>query len=214
MNKLFSMDSPLMRKLSHFPDLILLNLLWLLCSIPIVTAGAAGVALHAVLQQYVAGEENGIIRPFFRAFRNNFKQSTRLWLPLIPILGLLLLDLLFLEEKAVGAQLLLWIPFLLIGAIVLILISYALPMIARYENDTKTIISNSFLLFSLHFLPSLVVILLNVLPWALLLLFPDVFLHTSVLWLICGFSLMAYIAEHVTLPIFKKYDPQKDEEET
>ena len=124
MNKLFSMDSPLMRKLSQFPDLILLNLLWFLCSVPLVTAGAAGTAMHAVLQKYVAGEENGIIRPFFRAFRSNFKQSTCLWLPLMAVIGLLVLDLLFLQEKAEGAQLLLWIPFLLIGAIVLILTSY------------------------------------------------------------------------------------------
>lgn len=212
MNKLFSMDSPLMRKLSQFPDLILLNLLWFLCSVPLVTAGAAGTAMHAVLQKYVAGEENGIIRPFFRAFRSNFKQSTCLWLPLMAVIGLLVLDLLFLQEKAEGAQLLLWIPFLLIGAIVLILTSYAFSLIARYENDTRTVISNSFLLFSLHFFPSIAVVILNALPWVLLLLLPEVFLHTLLLWVICGFSLMGYIAEHITLPIFRKYDPKKEEE--
>lgn len=201
-----------MRKLSQFPDLILLNLLWFLCSVPLVTAGAAGVAMHAVLQKYVAGEENGIIRPFFRAFRSNFKQSTCLWLPLMAVIGLLVLDLLFLQEKAEGAQLLLWIPFLLIGAIVLILTSYAFPLMARYENDTRTVISNSFLLFSLHFFPSIAVVILNALPWVLLLLLPEVFVHTSLLWVICGISLMGYIAEHITLPIFRKYDPKKEEE--
>lgn len=211
MNKLFSLDSPLMRKLSHLPDLILLNLLWMLCAAPIITAGAATVALHAVLQKYVAGEENGVIRPFFEAFRSNFKQSTRLWIPLVLVMGLLLLDLLFLMEKALGAQLLLWIPFLLIGTIVAVLASYAFPLMARYENDTKAIISNSFLLFSLHFVPSLAVILLNGLPWLLLVLLPDVFVQTVALWLVAGFSLMAYIAEHILLPIFKKYDPQQEE---
>ena len=211
MSKLFSMDAPLMRKLSHLPDLILLNLLWILCAIPLVTAGAATVALHAVLQQYAEGTENGIIRPFFRAFRSNFKQSTRLWLPLMALLGLLLLDFLFLMENALGAQLLLWIPFLIIGAIVAVLISYAFPLMARYENNTKTIISNAFLLFALHFFPSLAVLLLNGLPWLLLLLLPEVFLHTAALWLVIGFSLMAYIAEHIQLPIFKKYDPQQEE---
>lgn len=209
MKKLFDMDAPLMRKLSHFPDLILLNLLWILCSLPVITAGAATVALHAVLQRYVAGEENGIIRPFFQAFRSNFKQSTLLWLPVLLLSGLLLLDLLFLMEKAEGAQLLLWIPCLLIGAIVSVLTAYAFPLIARYENDTKTVIRNAFLLFSLHFVPSLAVIALTLLPWALLIVMPQLFLHTGALWLVFGFSLTGYIAEHIALPIFKKYDSKE-----
>ena len=203
------MNSPLMRKLSQLPDLVLLNLLWIVCALPIVTVGAATTALHTVVQTYVSEEDNGVVRPFFRAFCKNFKQSTLLWLPIMLVLGLLLLDLLFLMEKAEGAQLLLWIPFLIIGAIVSILISYAFPLIARYENDTKTIISNSFLLFSLHFIPSLAVIVMNVLPWGLLLLWPEMFLKMSALWLILGAALIAYIATHIMLPIFKKYDPEE-----
>lgn len=208
MKNIFDPDAPLMRKLSQFPDLMLLNALWILCSLPVITAGAATTALHAVLQRYVSEEENGIIRPFFRAFGKNFKQSTLLWLPLLAVVGLLVLDLLFLMEKAEGAQLLLWIPFLLIAALFSILTTYAFPLIARYENDTKTVISNAFLLFALHFFPSLAVVVLNMLPWGLLLMLPDLFVHTGALWLTFGFSLMGYIAEHIMLPIFKKYDPQ------
>ena len=209
MNKLFGMNSPLMRKLSQLPDLILLNLLWILCSVPIITVGAATTALHGVIQAYVSEENNGIVRPYFRAFRKNFKQSTGLWLPILLLLCLLVLDLLFLMEKAEGGQLLLWIPFLIIGAIVSILVSYAFPLIARYENDTKTIISNSFLLFSLHLFPSLAVIAMNILPWGLLLLWPEMFLKTGALWLVFGAALISYVGNHIMLPIFKKYDTQE-----
>lgn len=209
MNKLFNMNSPLMRKLSQLPDLILLNLLWIFCSLPVITAGAATTALHTVVQAYVSETDSGIIKPFFAAFRKNFKQSTLLWLPVMLLLALLLADLLFLMEKAEGAQLLLWIPFLIIGAIVSIVISYAFPLIARYENDTKTIISNSFLLFSLHLFPSLAVIAMNILPWGLLLLWPELFLKTCALWLIFGAALISYIATHIMLPIFKQYESKE-----
>lgn len=210
MYKLFNMNSPLMRTLAKIPDLILLNLLWGLCSLPVFTIGASTTALHAVVQKYVADEDQGIIKPFFDAFRKNFRQSTRLWLPLLLMTLLLTVDFLYLLEQAAGLGLLLWIPFLILGAITTILISYGFPLIARYENDLKTFISNSFLLFSLHFFPSLAVIALNVLPWGLLLTKPDLFLRTSILWLFAGGSLISYIVNLILLPIFKKHDTPEE----
>lgn len=213
MRKIFGANSPLMRRLAQLPDLILLNLLWLLCCLPVFTVGAATAALHTVVQSYVAEEDNGVIKPFFKAFRANFKQSTRLFLPLLLLVVLLAVDVLFLMQKATGAQLLLWIPFLILGAIGSILIAYGFPLIARYENDLKTIISNAFLLFSLHFLPSVAVIALNVLPWALMLLEPDLFLRSILLWLPIGGSLISYISNMILLPIFKRYEPKPDQEQ-
>ncbi len=212
MNKLFSMDSPLMQKLSQLPDLIVLHLLWAICSLPVVTMGAATTALHTVVQALIQGTDHGIIRPFFRSFRENFKQSTTLWLPLSALLGLLVLDVSFLAEKAEGAMLLLWIPTLILGAIATVLVSFGFPLIARYDNDLKTVVSNSFLLFSLHFFPALAVMVLNVLPWALMILEPNLFLQTGFLWIVAGSSLPAYIADHILLPVFKKYDPKDPEE--
>lgn len=191
MEKLFNMNSPLMRTLAKIPDLILLNFLWGICSLPVITIGAATTALHAVVQKYVSDEDQGVLKPFLSAFRKNFKQSTRLWLPLLLLTLLLAVDLLYLIEQASGLGLLLWIPFLILGAITSILISYGFPLIARYENDLKTIVSNSFLLFALHFLPSLAVIALTVFPWGLLVMDPNLFLRTSILWLFAGGSLIS-----------------------
>lgn len=212
MNKIFDLNSPVMQKLAQFPDLILLNVLWLIFSIPVVTIGASTTALHAVAQTYVAGEDHGIIKPFFRSFCKNFKQSTILWIPVMAFCVMLIIDLVYLLGAETGKQMLLWIPVLLLGAILLVVVSYSFPLIARYENDTKTIISNSFLLFSLHFFPSLAIMVLNALPWLLLALFPNVFVKTSILWIPVGGSLVAYINNHILLPIFKKYDPKPDEE--
>lgn len=213
MNKLFRVNSPLMRKLAQLPDLILLNLLWIICCLPVFTIGAATTALHTVVQKYVTEEEQGVIKPFFSAFRMNFRQSTKLWIPLCLLYILLAVDLLYLLNYAAGIALALWIPFLILGAIAAILLSYGFPLIARYDNDLKTVISNAFLLFSLHFFPSLGVIALNLLPWGLLLLEPNLFLRTSILWVFAGGSLISYIVNCILLPIFRKYDPKDPEDE-
>ena len=211
MKNLFDANAPLMRKLAQIPDLVVLNLIWMVCCLPVFTAGAATAALHTVTQAYAAGEENGIFRPFFRAFRNDFRQSTLLWLPILGLIAVLTVDFLYLAANGTGLRLLLWVPFLIIGTIVLVLTVYAFPLIARYHNETKTIVSNAFLLFSLHFFPSLGVMALHLIPWVLLIVSPNIFLRTSPLWLFAGGSLIAYIADHILLPIFKKYDPPKEE---
>ena len=66
-----------------------LNLLWLICSIPVFTLGAATTALYDVSLKIVRDEETSITRQFFRSFCRNFRQATVLWLILLAA-GLLL----------------------------------------------------------------------------------------------------------------------------
>ena len=58
MSSFFSMDSPVMRFLSRVCDLIILNLLAIVCSIPIVTIGASITAMFSVTLKMVKGEES------------------------------------------------------------------------------------------------------------------------------------------------------------
>ena len=74
------MDSPVMRFLSRLCDLIILNLLCIVCCIPIITAGASITALFSVTLKMVKGEESYIAKGFFKGFKDNFKQATIIWL--------------------------------------------------------------------------------------------------------------------------------------
>ena len=72
---------------SKFSQLVLklcyacfLNLLWFICSIPIVTIGASTAALYYTSFKIIREEDNHAGAMFFRAFRDNFKQATVLWL--------------------------------------------------------------------------------------------------------------------------------------
>lgn len=70
----------IIRILTRIFDLILLNILWLLTSIPVVTLGAATAALYSVLLSAAEKKEGYIVRDYWKAFRRNFKQSTIVWL--------------------------------------------------------------------------------------------------------------------------------------
>ncbi len=80
MKKSSNIDSPFYRLMGKIGDLIGLNLLWLLCCVPVVTAGASTVGLFTVTGKLAAGEEYQVKDDFFKAFKRDFRQSTAVWL--------------------------------------------------------------------------------------------------------------------------------------
>ena len=80
MGRIFSLDSPLFSFLNKVADLILLNILTMICCLPIITIGASMTALHYVVLKMVRDEESYIVRSYFKSFRQNFKQATIIWL--------------------------------------------------------------------------------------------------------------------------------------
>ena len=68
MGKFFDMDSPVMRTLNKVADLMWLNILTLVCCLPVITAGASITAMHYVLLKMVRNEESYITKDFFKSF--------------------------------------------------------------------------------------------------------------------------------------------------
>lgn len=69
--------------LNKIGDIVLANLLFILCSVPIVTIGPALTALYHCTLRSVKDNNNGTVKTFFRAFKDNFKQSLIVWLFLL-----------------------------------------------------------------------------------------------------------------------------------
>ena len=140
--KFFSVDSPLYRFLSKLLDVIKLNFLWLLFSIPLITIGASTVAAMSVALKMVDDEEGYIGRGFFKAFKENWKQGTALWLITAAAAYAIYLDFQFFEALEGNP-----ILFLIIGIVSIVLavsaLLYSYPLTARYENTLFRIINNS-----------------------------------------------------------------------
>lgn len=73
-------------------ELMWLNLLVLITSLPIFTIGASFTAMHTVLVKIYRDEEDKIASEFFSAFKKNFKQAILIWLIYLGVYGILLLD--------------------------------------------------------------------------------------------------------------------------
>lgn len=78
-------DSSIIHALAVIYDVVVTTFLFLLCCIPVFTIGAALTALQATMMEIAADTSSGVLSRFFGSFRENFKLSTLLWLPLMAV---------------------------------------------------------------------------------------------------------------------------------
>ena len=180
MRNLLDQDSGFMGFMNRFADLLLLNVLFFFTSLPIFTIGASSAAMYTVLFRYGTDRENGTLKPFFQAFRENFKKSTALWLPLLVLLAGTSFNILFFL-RAEGPLHNLWIPSVVILLLLIFVSSYAFPLQSRFENSLGGTLKNA-LILSIGYLPrTLLIAALHLLPTAVLLVSPYIFLRSSAL---------------------------------
>ena len=135
-----------------------LNLLWILCSLPVFTIGASTTALYYVTLKMVQDDESNITAMFFRAFRENFRQATTLWLIMLGI-GLLLAGdgyiLYHLHHSAAGIPAVMWtlmLALIIVAAIAyVIVLMYLFPLVASVRNTNWAMLKNSFFI-GIHYL--------------------------------------------------------------
>ena len=85
MKNLLNLDSPLMIFFSNLTDILILNVLCLLCCLPIVTIGPAITAMHYVTLKMARDEEGYVLKSFLKSFKENFKQSVIAWLGFLAV---------------------------------------------------------------------------------------------------------------------------------
>lgn len=208
MKEIFSLNSPWVQRFAMLTNLVALNLLWLICCVPVFTAGAATSALYYAVFQYHSKEDDAIFRPFFRGFKAGFKQATLLLLPLLTVLALLVFDIVYMAAHGTGIVVL----FLLIvlACIVVGVMVHLFPLIARFDMSVKALLRTAFSLAMLHLPATVTVIALTFLPVVLLVFYPSFFLRIGVLWAGIWFSLIAYIFGKFLLKIWDKHAPADD----
>lgn len=217
MNGLFAPNSRFMRYLNRFADLMILNLLFLLTSIPIFTIGASLTALYSVCFRLGTDREGSTFRDYFAAFKENFRQATSLFL-------LLLLWLMGTGGAAVifcfmaGWMHYLFVPFAVLFIVVVLVASYVFPLLSRFENRTATTLKNAALL-SLGYLPrSIIIGAINLFPFVLLAVDLLTFLKAGFAWLIIWFSATAYcnclLLKRVFAPYLEEENDDHSQDET
>lgn len=140
--KLFSVDGPLYHFFSRLLDMIKLNFLWLLFSLPVVTIGASTAAAFSITLKMVDEREGYIARQFWTAFKANLKQG-------IPtgLLNLFFVYALYLDFQLFHAVEGNPIYFLILGIVGSVMcfgyFVYSYALMARYENTFLRTLKNS-----------------------------------------------------------------------
>ncbi len=207
MHNLFHYENPFIQFLVRVGDLMILNLLFILCSLPVVTLGASLTALHRVTQNMLFEQEEPLIKAFFRAFRQNFKQSTLVWLvELVVIVSLVCDVLLVMAYFNGGLAKAMYILVAVLAILVAGVFSYLMPLIARYENGTRQQVNNAVVLAIIKLPKTLLLMLLNLLPVILLLISVPVFVQTLIFWVIIGFAFVSFLTSSILKPVFQQLE--------
>lgn len=200
-------DHIIFRFLSRITDFFLLNILWIIFSIPLFTMGASTAALYSVMFKLIQKNESYIAREFFYTFKNNFRQGTACWF------GFLLLQLILAADFLIIRQMdlaflgnILFVFLFIIEFFVISMNLYAYALIARYTLSLPAVIKNSFLL-SFGRLPySILMIFICLLPIIVTCLNLYTLLAGILFYLTIGLSLICWIICHIFLYIFKILD--------
>ena len=199
---IFSPDGKLAVVLNRIGSLIVLNLLTILCSLPLFTIGAAMTALYTMTMRIARGEEGAVLKGYFRAFKENFKQATILWLIFGSLMVFLAFDIYILREIpgnfGLAYRILLFV----------LILSFAMECIhifalqARFENTARNTAKNALLLCVGHFPQALLMLGVTISP---LLLLSVTLRAVSVVFLV-GISGPAYLGGYYFAAILRPYE--------
>ena len=211
MHNLFHYENPFIQFLVRVGDLMILNLLFILCSLPVVTLGASLTALHRVTQNMLFEQEEPLLKAFFRAFRQNFRQSTLAWLvELVVIVSLVCDVLLVMAYFDGGLAKAMYILVAVLAILVAGVFSYLMPLIARYENGMRQQVNNAVVLAIIKLPKTIILVLMNLLPVILLLISVPVFVQTLIFWVIIGFAFVSFLTSSILKPVFQELEKGND----
>lgn len=208
MSKLFRMDSPLMRFLTKIADLMVLNILFCVTSIPLITIGASWTALYSVTLKMVRDEEGSVSRSYFRSFRQNFRQATLLWLGVLVVLALLVLDIRVLNGMAGGtAPGLLRVGVEILALLGIMVLQYLFPSLARFEASLADTLKNACMMALAH-LPKTALMTAAAVGAVWITLINNTTIAVGLMvWPLIGFALMAFGNSGILRKIFDNYVP-------
>jgi len=179
MSEFFDVDGPFFSTIKTCVDMVYLTALFIITSIPIFTIGASMCAMYYTANKAIRHDRSYVGKEYFRAFKENFKQSTPVWIVLMIVYIVLGAETYIMYQYAIDGQTFGRVYLLLMGIIVVIIVwnVYLFAYMSRFKNTTRNCLKNalifttgsfwkSFVLFALMFF-----CLLLVVSWPVLVVF-------------------------------------------
>lgn len=186
-------------------DLLLVNLLFVVCSLPVVTIGASATAMYYVLGR-IRRQEGTVTKDFFRSFRENFRQATLYWGVLLLVALALYWNFRLISGWTGTLYSVMMVSLILVSWFAVSWGSLVFPLLSRFDNTSAVTARNAGILVLAVPLRTLAAAAINSLPVALAVFLPGVFALAAVLWLFCLFSAGAYGILCLLSPVFTQLE--------
>ena len=200
--KIFDYDGPVVRATEKMGQLILLNILTILCSLPVVTFGASFAALNTVVLKMSKDEESYVAKSFFKAFKANLKLGILSSISILVLLALGFADyyaMTLVEAWFVDISRILLIVF---GIFFAITVTFLFPVMAKFEAGFIDTVKNAFKFAISHIFKTILMLVLNLIPWVICYFFN----FLGPILFIFGLSVPAYLGTGLYREEFKKLE--------
>lgn len=202
--KLFSVDGGLYKFMDSLASVFKLNILWLLCSLPIVTSGAATIAAFDVALKMVDEQEGYIGKQFFKAFKANLKRGIPLG-----IMGLVCLYVVWLDfslyDQIEDASIMFVVMGILAAFVFSLAFLYVFPLQARYENTIFRTLENSFNISLKYYARTLLLIIVLAVEFVIIMWN----LTTMFIGALIGPACIIYTISGIAKPIFRELEQEQ-----
>ena len=208
MDTLFSADSVLMRGLTRLADMMILNLLFIVTSLPVVTLGASLTALNFTAMRIGTGEGGSVTGEYLRSFRQNFGQASVVGLVLVAMAAVLGAWYVVITDLALGplATFVLLAIWYVLAFGLAITALFAFPYLASFEGTTRDVLRNGLLLSFRHLPTSVAALGLVWLSIGVTMFYPHATGY-GLVWLVLGFAGIAVANGALFTRVFRKYLP-------
>lgn len=212
MKNLFGQESMLYQSLSFLADIMILTVQWLIACVPVVTFGASTTALYSCIMKMQKGEGVRLFRDFWTAFKSNFLQATALWGVLVLLLATAGADLYLVFFTEFNPGTILKLLMLVLVLVISMISAYVFPLQAFFVNPVGRTLKNAFLLAVMYLPVSVVITVVNFLPFLVWLLIPELFNRLLLLWVVLAPGCVAYINSNMFRRIFERHITKEPEE--
>lgn len=198
-------DTPAAVFLRLLADLMIVNLLSLICSFGIVTIGASLTAMYTVL--FHRERDEGMVsaaKTFFQAFARNFWKATLLELVLAALLLVAGVDFWYAAAASQPGKTVFTVVAVVIAFLAAVVFLLAFPQQAVFSNSVKNYLSNGLLLAVCAPVQLLLAAAAWAAPWVLACLEPEMIVRFGVLYLLWGFSFPAWATVRLLRGVFQK----------
>ena len=203
--KLLDPDSPIMSFLARVADLVILNVLWLLCCLPVVTAGASTTAMYHVVRHLQEESISSVTRDFFRSFKSDFRQATPVYLLLLIPTAAVVMNAWILSAQSSDIVPVYVRAIWMVSALMLtFVVSFVYPVMAYFDDTVWKTLRTAAVLAVAKLPRTVLISAINLLPIIMLFVSLPFFLRSSIFWLLIGGSLTAYLNMLILRPVFKK----------